>query len=92
MGDRPAGRLSQNHWLVRAASAALEAAGLEASYHLGSTDANAVLAAGLPAVTVGITRGGNGHRVDEFINVEPIACGIHQLVLLSVLALDVLPA
>jgi tripeptide aminopeptidase len=92
VGDRPAGRLPPDHWLVQAAGAALDMVGLEPSYDLGSTDANAVLAAGLPAVTVGISRGGNAHRVDEYVEVEPITRGMRQLVLLVLLALDRLGA
>ncbi|MGH2344094.1 MAG: hypothetical protein ACRDG4_02635, partial [Chloroflexota bacterium] len=41
----------------------------------GSTDANAAFEHGLPGVTVGLTRGGNVHREDEYIELEPLARG-----------------
>jgi acetylornithine deacetylase/succinyl-diaminopimelate desuccinylase-like protein len=78
VGSRPTGRISHTHWLVRAGVEALEDAGIRASYAAGSTDVNAVLAAGLPGITVGITRGGNSHRQDEYIQPTPIKQGMHQ--------------
>jgi len=40
------------------------------------------LAAGLPAVTVGITTGANAHRTDEYIDIPPVWDGMYQLALL----------
>jgi hypothetical protein len=37
-------------------------------------------------VTIGITRGGNAHRLDEYIEVEPIAQGMKQLIILALAA------
>lgn len=86
VGDRPAGTIAQNHPLVQGALAALELVGTRGTLENGSTDANVPLAAGYPAVTVGITRGGNAHRLDEFIETQPIAAGLHQLVILTLAA------
>jgi hypothetical protein len=45
---------------------------------------------GIPAVTVGVTLGGNGHRLDEYIYTSPLARGLAQ-VLLLVLGVQELP-
>lgn len=83
VGDRPAGSISPNHEIVQNALAALELTGVKGTLENGSTDANVPLAAKCPAVTVGITRGGNAHRMDEYIEVPAISSGMRQLVLLT---------
>lgn len=83
VGDRPAGAVEIDHPLVLAALAALEQVGTRGILERGSTDANVPLAAGMPAVTVGITRGGNAHRLDEYIETNPIAQGMRHLTLLT---------
>lgn len=79
VGDRPAGKIAPDHPLVQYALSALAQVGVEGTLENGSTDANVPLAAGCPAVTIGITRGGNAHRLDEYIETTPIADGIRQL-------------
>ena len=86
VGDRPAGRLSPEHPLVQGALAALSQLGVTGVLETGSTDANIPLAAGCPAVTVGLTRGGNAHRLDEYVNTEPLSAGLRQLILLALAA------
>jgi acetylornithine deacetylase/succinyl-diaminopimelate desuccinylase-like protein len=86
VGDRPAGVLSPNHELVQAALNVLLLLGVEGVLENGSTDANIPLAEGCPAVTIGITRGGNAHRTDEFIERQPIELGLRQLILLTLAA------
>ena len=83
VGDRPAGALAPSHPLVSAALAALDQLGVRGTLEIGSTDANIPLSEGCPAVTVGITRGGNAHRLDEYIEVKPIAFGLRQLLALA---------
>jgi tripeptide aminopeptidase len=83
VGDRPAGSILPEHPLVQAAMAVLSQIGIQGTLENGSTDANVPLANGTPAVTIGITRGGNAHRLDEYVEVQPIADGIRQLVLLT---------
>lgn len=83
VGNRPAGSIPPEHPLVQGAISALEMAGLRATLENGSTDGNIPLAAGCPTVTVGITRGGNAHRLDEYIETAPVEVGIHQLCLLA---------
>jgi acetylornithine deacetylase/succinyl-diaminopimelate desuccinylase-like protein len=83
VGDRPAGLIGRTHPLVQLATEVLESLHIRPVYENGSTDANVLLAAGLPAVTIGITQGGNAHRLDEYIELEGIADGLWQLVLLA---------
>ena len=44
-----------------------------------ATDANAAYGAGIPAITVGVTTGGNAHRLDEYIDLPPIGDGLAAL-------------
>ncbi len=88
VGDRPAGQIPQDHPLVQLAVAALKEIGHSPTFENGSTDANFPLAQGLPTVTVGVTYGGNAHRLDEYIETEPIPHGIRQLALLMLAAAD----
>jgi len=86
VGDRPAGRISVDHPLTQLAADALDIVNIAPIYESGSTDANLLLANGLPAVTVGISHGGHAHRLDEFIETAPITDGIWQLLLLILAA------
>src|SRR3954447_13538806 len=80
LGRRPGGRIAPDHPLVEAARRARERAGLPpAEEGASSTDANAALGRGIPAITVGITTGGNAHRLDEYIDFGPIARGLRSL-------------
>lgn len=86
VGDRPAGQIPGDHPLVEAALATLEQQGVRGSLENGSTDANIPLSFGCPAVTIGITRGGNAHRLDEYIEMRPVADGMKQLLTLVLAA------
>jgi len=89
VGDRPAGSIPVSHPLVQAALTSLSDLGVRGSLEIGSTDANVPLSEGCPAITVGITRGGNAHRVDEYIEVAPVALGLRHLIsLVTTLAKD----
>jgi tripeptide aminopeptidase len=83
VGDRPAGYLDPKHPLVQGALAALEQVGIHGTLETGSTDGNVPLAAKHPTVTIGITRGGNAHRPDEFIETGPIEAGFRQVIMLT---------
>ena len=82
VGDRPGGSIPVAHPLAQWARQALDLVGCVPSFRSGSTDANWPLAHGLPAVTIGISSGGNAHRLDEFIELAPIGQGMLQLILL----------
>ncbi len=92
VGDRPAGQIPPDHPLIQIAMSALAQISLRGALEAGSTDANIPLAHGCPAITVGVTRGGNAHRLDEFIEVSPIAAGLHQLILITVGAAQLMAA
>lgn len=83
VGDRPAGSIPQDHTLVKGALSALEAVGVRGTLERGSTDGNIPLAEGCPTVTIGITRGSNAHRLDEYIERAPVKAGMRQFILLS---------
>lgn len=79
IGRRPAGSTSASHPLVASAVASLISAGLPAVMGASSTDANAAFAAGVPAVALGITTGGDEHTPAEWIDIEPIPAGLQAL-------------
>lgn len=80
IGQRPAGQISPYHPLVRLGEDCLRELGISAVLTSGSTDANIPLSKGYPAVVLGISSGGSAHTVNEFINTEPVAPGLEQLV------------
>ncbi len=85
IGDRPAGEIPKDHFLVQAASRALTAAGVsEASdMRISSTDANIPLSRGIPSVCLGLTEGGDAHRLSEWIEPKPLTKGVQQLLYLT---------
>lgn len=79
VGNREGGAIGETHPLVRLAGKTLQAVGAQPSFGGGSTDANVPLARGIPAVCVGITKGGNIHRLDEYIDVRDVGRGMQAL-------------
>lgn len=90
IGDRPTGEIPVNHPLVRAAERSLLAAGVavEPGERMSSTDANIPLSRGIPSVCVGITRGANAHRLDEWISTLELGRGMQHVALLSMWAAE----
>lgn len=86
VGNRPGGYLNTRHPLIAGALQALEQLNVRGSLETGSTDGNIPLQAGCPTVTIGITRGGNAHRLDEYIEIAPVTAGIRQLLMLALAA------
>lgn len=80
VGDRPAGSIPDDHVLVQGAIKTLALIGMNGLLETGSTDGNVPLSQGCPTVTIGVTRGGNAHRLDEFIEVAPVKTGMKQLI------------
>lgn len=74
VGERPAGR-SDDGRLARAAEAALRAHGIQPRRGASSTDANVAMAAGLPALCVGVYRGGSAHRLEEWLDPDSLETG-----------------
>lgn len=77
VGDRPGGAIPRSHALVRLAARNLSRVGLPPSYAAGSTDANAPLAAGIPAACCGVGRGGAAHTPSEWLEEESLSTGLH---------------
>lgn len=92
VGDRPAGEQPQDHGLVPIGIDVLRALGIEASCDASSTDANIPISRGIPSMCIGLTSGGNVHRVDEYIRLRPLATGFAQLVLDTILATEAIAA
>jgi tripeptide aminopeptidase len=80
IGRRPAGATPPGHPLIGAAREARAKAGLgPAEEEASSTDANAALGRGIPAVGIGLTHGHHAHRTDERVELGPLEAGIAAL-------------
>ena len=79
IGERPTGEISLTHPLVELAVKCIQVQGIAARLNIGSTDANAPLSRGYPAVTIGLTNGAGSHTVGEFIYMQPLTLGLRQL-------------
>jgi acetylornithine deacetylase/succinyl-diaminopimelate desuccinylase-like protein len=82
IGRRPAVKLPPDHPLVECATTALRSVGIEPELGAASTDMNALQAAGIPSICIGISTGDHMHRLDEWVSVEPIQSGLEQLAFL----------
>jgi tripeptide aminopeptidase len=83
VGRRPGGATAAHHPLVAAARAARVGAGLRpADEAASSTDANAAMGRGIPAVSVSLTHGAGAHTLDEYVELGPLTAGVHALELL----------
>lgn len=89
VGDRPLGSIPDDHPLCLAVRSVHDRLGIVTRVYPSSTDGNIPLSRGIPAVTVGVTLGGNGHRSDEFIQVGPLTTGLAQVLLLILAAQNI---
>ena len=78
VGDRPGGDLNAEELLALARRAA-QPAGLELRTAASSTDANAAVPHGVPALALGVYRGGHAHREDEWVQQESLEMGLGVL-------------
>jgi acetylornithine deacetylase/succinyl-diaminopimelate desuccinylase-like protein len=78
VGERPAGR-SDDGRLAQAASEVLRRHGLEPRLGASSTDANAAMAAGVPALCLGVYAGGGAHRAGEWLDPDSLTVGASVL-------------
>jgi acetylornithine deacetylase/succinyl-diaminopimelate desuccinylase-like protein len=81
VGDRPAGAIPADHPVVEACRAVHRALGLVSVSEPSSTDANVPLGLGMPGVCLSITEGANEHRLDEYIETEPVGTGVKNILL-----------
>ncbi len=86
VGDRPGGSIERQHPLAQLASAAYMAVGANVIFDAASTDANVPLSRAIPAVCIGMSRGGNAHRLDEYLEIDDIPAGMRSLLLLTLAA------
>jgi acetylornithine deacetylase/succinyl-diaminopimelate desuccinylase-like protein len=81
VGDRPMGSIPREHPLVQLAAQALADSGVtDYTFEMGSTDANIPLSRGLPCVCLGLARGANSHRPDEYIETRDVDRGLESVV------------
>lgn len=78
VGDRPTAFVP-NGGLVWAAREALRELKLRPRLAASSTDANAAMAAGLPAIAFGLYRGGDAHRLSEWLEPTSLPLGLEAL-------------
>jgi acetylornithine deacetylase/succinyl-diaminopimelate desuccinylase-like protein len=89
VGQRPAATLDIEHPLREGVNAIRQRLRLRpATFSASSTDANLPLSLGIPAVCLGITRGGFAHTVREYIDIAPILAGVKQLYLTILYTLE----
>ena len=79
VGRRPAGRIDPTDALVRTILDVRSELGLPDRCGSGSTDANAAVALGIPAVSLGCARGSGMHTLHERIDLNSLELGIRQL-------------
>jgi acetylornithine deacetylase/succinyl-diaminopimelate desuccinylase-like protein len=80
IGERPAGEINPDHPLITLAQACLSEQGMEAALTSGSTDANIPLSKGFPALVMGVTKGGDAHTKNEYIDIRLVEKGMEQLI------------
>lgn len=86
VGDRPGGSIAETHPLVELARAAYEAVGATVTFDSSSTDANIPLSRNIPAVCVGMSKGGNVHRLNEYLDLDDVEAGMRAMLLLTLAA------
>ena len=94
VGQRPAATLDIAHPLCQQIQGIRKRLRLrQATFSASSTDANLPLSQGIPALCLGMTRGGLAHTVREYVDISPILLGLRQLYLaiLASLELDTRP-
>jgi tripeptide aminopeptidase len=81
IGNRPAGEIPEHHPMVQALSQILAQIQVVERFdvRISSTDANIPLSRGIPAICIGLTEGGDAHRLSEWIYTEPLVKGLQQL-------------
>jgi di/tripeptidase len=88
VGNRPSGHTTENSALVVAALEATRLVGREPELATGSTDANAAIATGAPAIAIGGGgRGGDAHSSHEWFDNTGATAGVERaLTLIATMA------
>lgn len=79
VGRRPAGRLDRASPFLATVRSIRRDLGLPDELEAGSTDANAALARGIPAVALGCSYGQGMHTTGEWIESDALKLGLRQL-------------
>lgn len=79
VGRRPAGRLDRASPFLATVRSVRRDLGLPDELEAGSTDANAALARGIPAVALGCSYGQGMHTTGEWIESDALKLGLRQL-------------
>jgi tripeptide aminopeptidase len=89
IGDRPAGRLSNDSPLLEALHAVDRHLGIRTELRVASTDANIPLSRGIPAVSIGAGGDGGGiHTRGEWYDARGRELALKRILLLLLLASD----
>jgi tripeptide aminopeptidase len=89
IGDRPAGRLSDESRLLEALHAVDRHLGIRTEQRVASTDANIPLSLGIPALSIGAGGDGGGiHTRGEWYDASGRELALKRILLLLLLALD----
>ena len=78
IGERPAAK-SDNHELVTKAKEVLNELGITARTAASSTDANIPMSLGIPAIAFGVYKGGDAHRLSEWLAPDSLSTGCKAL-------------
>ena len=89
---REPGDIGFSHPLVKSTRQIMEALNLEPALDPSMSELAALLDRGIPALTIGLTRGENRHTPQESIEIEPLYTGLAQLVAVLVLLDNTLSA
>lgn len=81
VGSRPGGTVP-NERIVAAAVDVLNSLGVTPKIKASSTDANVPMAAGIPSICFGTYRGGDEHRLTEWLEPASLVTGYQALVML----------
>ncbi len=81
---RKMGGVAYNHPLVKTVKAIVEQLGVKPKIAPSTGQLSAFVDKGIPACTVGLTKGSNVHEMGESAEIEPIFAGLTQLVALLI--------
>jgi tripeptide aminopeptidase len=85
VGDRPAGRQSENSSIVKTASAAATVLGISAPFSESSSDANLPMSLKIPAITIGAGgRSEGAHTLDESFETTDAWKGTQHALLVTI--------
>lgn len=89
LGERPYGRIAEDHVLVRNAIHANHRFGLEAKTETGSTDSNIPFSLGIAAITMGVGgKSGKIHTPEEWFDYQDAGRGLKRTAVLLASLLD----